>query len=164
MSDITGAEKVRPFAWRQEFAPRVLTCRTQEPCWGITERVIDGVRYQIVAVIREDDIAECWIPMPNLPGAREFDIFCGLEHSVAEARDWADSMREDTTWHDFLAEEAEKSTLFKRFREQVENDALIVRNRSTFGPGGKVQRNGFSHQNASKRERTQHKGIDLPSK
>lgn len=156
---IEGAERVQPFNWRPAFAPSVPTVVRSEPCWGLTERILNGQRFQIIAVNRGDKIAECWVPLPLIHGQREFDLFCAFEHSVGEARDWADEMREDKHWDNVLAEEAANSTLFKRFWQQVENDAAIVKNRSTFGPGGKIQRNGWHHKS---RDPQQFTGITLP--
>lgn len=130
---------------------------------GIAERVLNGQRYQIIAVIRGDEIAECWVPLPTVPGQREFDIFCGLEHSVGEARDWADEMRVDRHWEEFLAEESANSTLFERYQRQVENDVEILRNRTVFGAGRTaptIQRNGF---HPTRRDKQQFGGISLPA-
>ena len=161
MADIEGAERVQPTNWQPGMYPSVLVIRRQEPCWALRERVLNGQRYQIVTVIRNDEQAECWLPLPvetvSLP---EFDILAAGVHTVAEVLDWADSQRVDRHWENVLTERAETHDLIKEFLEQAENDAEIVRNRTVFGAGktgATISRNGWHHK---PREPRQFKGID----
>ena len=121
----------------------VETVARHEPCWSLEELNVRGRRYQIIVVNRADHLTACYRDFGTAL-TREFAWLCGFDHSVGEAMDWAEEQRDDDYWDKFLVEKEQTSTLVTDFREQAEKDVYIVKNRSTFGPGGKVQRNGYS--------------------
>ena len=47
-----------------------------------------------------------------------------------------------------LHEQTNESDIIARYWQLIEEDRQLVRNRSTFGPGGVIQRNGFSNESA----------------
>lgn len=132
----------------------VLTVELKEPpklserAWLIQE--VEGkargenVRIQTIAVIRDDKIGlytEVLGPALGVPG---FKIPLMLEHSVDEAYDLAAMTRENAWAKNIQGEVREKSTLVEDWIRQSEEDARILKNQSTFGLGGSVQRNGYS--------------------
>lgn len=69
-------------------------------------------------------------------------------HTVAECRDMADDGRNDDWAVRMLHEQTQQSTVIEDWRQIVENDLPLIRNASTFGPAGKVERNGYSRAGA----------------
>lgn len=70
------------------------------------------------------------------------------EHSVAELRAAAELTRDDDFGPQLLNEAVQSSRIIERYWELMEEDRQLVTNRSTYGPGGVVQRNGFSNEAA----------------
>ena len=74
------------------------------------------------------------------------------EHSVAELRFAADMTRDDDFGAQLLHEQVQSSRIIERYWELLEEDKQLVTNRSTFGPGGSIQRNGYSHAGARRQQ------------
>ncbi len=131
-----------------------------EPVYGVQEtygRALDGQdhRYQVLLMPRGNALYGFWT---DLGLASNFVMKRGgiespappyyqpvlMEHSVDECRYMADSGRMDDFAARLLEQQVSESTLFEDYRRLIEEDLAIVRNRSTFGPGGVKQRNGYS--------------------
>lgn len=67
-----------------------------------------------------------------------------MEHSVAECRYMAQAARADDFAAQLLQQRIDESDLFAKAAQVIEEDLYLVKNRSTFGRGGMVQRNGYS--------------------
>ena len=97
-------------------------------------------------MVRGDTIAE-WTQ--DFGPAEKFDRIQTLaipslgENTVAQLQGHADKAREDTYWANRADEMLASSTLIKDTIRQYEQRALLIANRSTFGPSGAHQRNGF---------------------
>lgn len=104
-----------------------------ERCWSIEELNVNGRRYQIIVVNRNDSLAACYrdfgAPHNDLGNAfpREFAWLCAFDHTVAEALDWAEEQREDDYWNGFLAEKESTSTLVTDFLTQQDQIAGYVK-------------------------------------
>ena len=82
-----------------------------------------------------------------------------MEHTVDECRDMADDFREDDFAAQLLHTQTNESDIIERYWQLIEEDRSIVINKSTFGPGGHIQRNSYSNAGASlQRERLAEKG------
>lgn len=66
------------------------------------------------------------------------------EHTVAELRFYAERDRGDDYGIQMLHEQTQTSTIIEDYWDLLAEDRQLVANRSTFGPGGVIQRNGFS--------------------
>ena len=131
--------------------PVTLAIHENERAWSIRERnlvrppAFQWRRWQIITVIRNDQLTEWWDdlgPSANFKGLG-FEMPSLGEYSVAELRDHATRLRNDTTWVGFAAEKQAESTLIKDFLDQVEEHWKVINNQSTYGPGGHKQRDGF---------------------
>lgn len=128
--------------------PVTVAIRQDEMAWELREFNKAGVgyrRYQVITVVRDDKLTEWW---DDLGPAAEFFgegfiIPSLFEHSVAELREMAEIAREDNGFEDFAAEQQAESTLISDYINQMEERWEVIYNRSTFGPGGQTQRNGF---------------------
>ena len=126
--------------------------RPDEPCHGLFEgpRQIPkvGERWiQAVYVVRDDAIAE-WTQ--DLGPAEDFARAQPLImpspdgcNTVGELQDLADKNRIDDYWAKRADEMLAESTLIEDVVRGIEQKARIIANRSTFGPAGNHQRNGF---------------------
>ena len=74
------------------------------------------------------------------------------EHTVGELRYAADMTRDDDFGAQLLHEQTKNSTIIEDYWALLEEDPRLVTNRSTFGPGGVVQRNGYSHSGARRQQ------------
>jgi len=74
------------------------------------------------------------------------------ELSVAELRFAADMTRDDDFGPQLLHEHTQESRIIKRYWELLEEDKQLVANRSTFGPGGATQRNGYTNAGARRQQ------------
>ncbi|MEE8457514.1 MAG: hypothetical protein V3S28_05650 [Acidimicrobiia bacterium] len=84
-----------------------------------------------------------------------------LEHTVAECLDMAEQGRNDGTAAQMLHEQTNESDIISRYWQVMEEDRRLVRNRSTFGPGGAIQRNGYSNEAARlQKERLEEAGVN----
>ncbi len=131
-----------------------------EPCWGLYEgsRRIPrkGDRWvQCLYVLRDDAIAEF---SEDIGPA---DLFERIQpmilpspdgcNTVAQLQEFAAKNREDTYWADRVDAMLAESTLIKDHLRQIDQHRELVANRSTFGPGGGHQRNGYPRQAARER-------------
>lgn len=127
-----------------------------EPCYGLYEGALmrnvgkgqDWRWCQVVRVIRGDEKAEyVWDMGPQEFFSRITPIMIPSfgENSVAQLQDLADRNREDTYWQTRAAEMQAENTLIPDMIRQVEQIHEVIRNRSSFGPAVKVQRDGYSH-------------------
>lgn len=137
-----------------------------EPAWGLLERnqlvpVGKGTelhRIQKVFVVRNDAIA-CHVkdlgPAANYKAPEFWHELAGV-HSVAEALELADCDRiHDDYWEKRQKEMSAESTLIQDAINWRETAHRVIHNRSSFGPGIAVQRNGFPLQEVlSNDERT----------
>lgn len=71
-----------------------------------------------------------------------------LQHTVGECIDMAEQGRNDDYAVKMLHEQTNESDIIARYWQVMEEDRQLVRNISTFGPGGAIQRNGFSNEGA----------------
>ena len=103
-------------------------------------------RYRIITVNRDDKLIAFKKDMgpAELFVTPEFRILGLWEYSVAELWEMADRNQENMYWVNKTVELQGESTLIKRVIEQAEANKLILENKSTFGPGIKVQRNVIS--------------------
>ena len=138
----------------------VMSVDTNERVYGTQESYAqshDGSthRYQVLLMPRGDVISGFWTdlgPATNfvMPVGDEFEQAPPyyqpilMEHSVAECLHMAEEGRMDSFAADLLRHQVSESTLFADYARLIENDLAIVRNRSTFGYGGKTQRSGYS--------------------
>lgn len=124
--------------------PVTAAINTNEKAMSLREENLHGRRYQIIVVVRNDELAEWWNDMGPAEKfkAGPLSIPSLFEHSVAELRDIATASRSDDTWQKEMAGIVAESTLIPDFLEQYEERFKIVRNQSTFGPGVSHQRNG----------------------
>lgn len=132
-----------------------------EKAWGIAEfNAIEPNghawhRYQRITVVRNDCEAR-WVedlgPADQYHDAG-FVIPSFFEMSVGELRDMALEMRESTRGAEKRREMSAESTLWQDFERQYDEDSKLLRNASTFGPGGVVQRNGYSRLTATENKR-----------
>ena len=132
-----------------------------EKAWGIAEFNAMGPgghafhRYQQIKVTRNDHEAR-WVEdlgPADQYGDAGFVIPSFFEHSVGELRDMALEMRESTRGQEKRREMAAESTLWEDFEREYEEDVKLLRNASTFGPGGSIQRNGYSRLTAMENKR-----------
>jgi len=127
-----------------------------EPCYGIWEgpemrMQPDGSNdwrwIQKVFVIRDDTISKY---ETDFGSADDYELVTPYlapssgENSVAALQYMAERNREDTYWQKRAQEQQAESTLIEDHIRQWEQIHEIIRNRSTFGKGGHVQRNGYS--------------------
>ena len=147
----------------------LMSVRTDDPVYAIQETYgmrKDGTgdnRYQALIMARGNSLSAFWT---DLGPAEDYRMTVGDEvklappyfqpilqaHTVDECRDMADVGRMDDFASRLLAQRVEESTLFAEYARIVEEDQYIVRNRSTFGYGGKTQRAGYSRVAAALRE------------
>lgn len=65
------------------------------------------------------------------------------DDTVAQLREFADKNREDRYWANRSREMMAESTLIEDHIRQIEQDRLTIKNRSVFGSGVVVERNGW---------------------
>lgn len=83
-----------------------------------------------------------------------------LEHTVGECLAMAEEGRDDDFAVKMLHEQTNESDIIDRYWQVMEEDRRLVRNRSTFGPGGMIQRNGYSNEGAKlQKARLDEKGV-----
>ena len=131
-----------------------------EPSWGLYEGPRNvprkGRRWvQAVYVLRDDAIAE------HLTDIGSADLFERIQpmilpspdgcNTVAQLQEFAEKNRHDEYWADRVDEMLSESTLVEDHLRQLEQHRAIVANRSTFGPSGGHQRNGYARQAARER-------------
>lgn len=123
----------------------------------------DDHRYQVLLMPRGNVIATFWW---DLGPAEDFLMVVDgesyrappyqqpilLEHKVAECRHMAEAGRMDDFSVQLLHSQVNESTLFEEYARLIEEDMYLVRNRSTFGPGGHIQRNGYSPTGARRQQ------------
>ena len=76
-----------------------------------------------------------------------------MEHTVDECLHMAAVSRMDTYAADLLAKNIAESNIFEEYARIIEEDLYIIKNRSTFGYGGKTQRTGYSRTAAALRKK-----------
>ena len=74
------------------------------------------------------------------------------EHTVAELRYAANMTRDDDFGTQLLHEQTQSSTIIEDYWNLLEEDPRLVKNQSTFGPGGVTVRNGYSHSGARRQQ------------
>lgn len=75
-----------------------------------------------------------------------------MEHTVAECRHMAEVSRMDDYALKLLHVQVNESDLFARYAQLIEEDMRLVKNRSTFGPHVRVERNGYSRAGARQQQ------------
>jgi hypothetical protein len=119
------------------------------------DRQREARRWQVLGVVRADQIVGFWM---DLGPATDFDTEIdgkpyrqplyfqpiSFAHNVGECFEMAEQGRHDENAPKQLHERTLSTDLWKRFRETTEQDMALVRNRSTFGPYQRIERNGFS--------------------
>ena|GEM_PF-3581882 len=135
------------------YLPVETVIHPDEKAWEITEldRVVPGLpgyrRIQSLYVIRGDEMA---VLERDLGDARsftapEFRCLSFMVHTAGELWDMADFNRDRDEWfRQRLREIDGESTLTADWLKFLEERYKRVRNQSQFGPGGAIQRNGFS--------------------
>lgn len=134
-----------------------------EPALWITELVTkvavpnqgeQWTRVQSIGVIRNGLPAE-WRKVlghwTEFHGRPEFRVPLAEAHTVGEAMDIAEALREPK--HERMEEVSEdwEDRAADEWGEQLDQSARLVRNRSTYGRQGFIQRNGWSHYAAKER-------------
>ena len=76
-----------------------------------------------------------------------------LQHTVGECREMSQNCRMDDFARKLLHEQVNESDLFAKYAQLIEQDMHLVRNRSTFGPHVRIERNGYSRLGAREQER-----------
>ncbi len=132
--------------------PVTIAVHEDEKAWALRELNLvrpptrQWHRWQIVTVIRNDELTEWWHdlgPMKRFT-APQIEIPGLLEHTVAEIRDIAEQYRlGDDYWTKRAEELAAESTIIPDLLNQREEQRRVIHNRSSFGPGVRTQRNGF---------------------
>ena len=135
--------------------PVTLAVHEDERAWSLREVNLarNGARrrWQIITVIRNDQLTEWWteLGLSETFTAPQIEMPGLLEHSVAELRTLAEEYRlGDDYWAKRQAEIAAESTVIPDMLNQLEERAKIIHNRSQFGPVVATQRNGFSWRTA----------------
>ena len=161
----TNATYIPPMRMLFPVSGVLMSVRSSDPVYAIQETYgmrEDGTgdnRYQALIMARGDSLSAFWTDlgpasdylMDGKPAPPYFQPIL-LAHTVDECRDMADAGRMDDFASKLLAQQVEESTLFAEYARIVEEDLYIVRNRSTFGYGGKTQRTGYSRVAAGLRE------------
>lgn len=124
-------------------------------------------RYRVLSMPRGNVLAAFWM---DLGSAKDFvveedgstyvtPVFNQpilLEHSVAECIHMAEQ-DSDNFAIKLLNEQVKTSDLLERYARQVEEDLYLVRNRSSFGPYQRTERNYFSREGArAQQEKLKH--------
>lgn len=136
------------------FVPITETVHPDEKAWRLKEinlirpvgKACEWHRIQFAWVARNGVVYE-W--SRDLGPSEDFtapglDIPSLWEHTVGQLWDIAENARLGTDyWQRWVAEQEHESTLIPDWINQVEERSKILRNQSTFGPGGHKQRNGF---------------------
>jgi len=138
-----------------------------EPVYAVQEGYGQGDgerhRFQVMLIPRGNVLASFWT---DLGPASDFDMnvegtvyqappyhqIVLAEHSVAECRYMAEQGRMDDFAIRMLHEQVNESRLFEEYARLIEEDMALVRNRSTFGPGGQITRNGYSPAGARRQQ------------
>lgn len=106
---------------------------------------------QKVFVIRGDAIAK-WEtdigPVGDYGRIQPIIIPSFGENTVAQLQDLAVKNRQDTYWDDRSEALLSESTLIEDHLRQLDQHREVIANRSTFGPSGGHQRNGYSRKAA----------------
>ena len=117
-----------------------------EPCHGLFEGPENGRWVQKVFVVRGDTIAKYQIdlgPEEDFASVTPIVIPGFGDDSVAALQYFAEKNRTDDYWAKRAEEMLAGSTLIADHVRQAEIDHAVIRNRSVFGPGYAVQRNGY---------------------
>ena len=112
-------------------------------------------RYRILYVVRNDNLAEYREDMGLASdfNAPPFRILGGVtegskvyfEHTVGELLDMADYLRDEgPKFRQRLRDKEAESTMVQDAIDQYEERSQIIANRSSYGPTGHTQRDGFS--------------------
>lgn len=127
-----------------------------EPCYGGFEGPMmlsfpDGSQdwrwCQVIRVIRGDEKAEY---LKDMGDSDDFELVTPImipsfgENTVGQILDKLERNREDTYWQTRAKEMQAESTLIEDHIRQWEQIHEVIQNRSVFGPGGHLQRNGYS--------------------
>lgn len=113
-------------------------------------------RFQIITVNRDDVLTEWWHDLGPMSAFNrpQIEIPSLWEHSVAELREMADTMRlEESRWKNRAAELAAESSLIPDMLNQFEEGKKIMANQSVFGPAVTHQRNGLDRRAFNERIR-----------
>ena len=120
-----------------------------EPCYSLQEGPRNGRWVQRVYVVRGDAIAE-WSkdygPVANFKDATEVIYPSFGENSVGQLQELAERDRHSDKWARRRREMQAESTLISDILRQEEMLLEVRRNRSHFGSGTSVQRNGFPNE------------------
>ncbi len=126
-----------------------------EPCYGgyggpLMRQVGKGQDWrwcEVVRVIRGDEKAEYLLdlgPAELYEHVPPHMIPSFGENKVGKVMEMLERHRFDTHWVNRSEEMLAESTLIADAIRQNEQMHEIIRNRSSFGPGGHIQRNGYS--------------------
>ena len=109
-------------------------------------------RYQIIQVNRGDHLVNHYTDLGDSAlFSGPFELPSLWEHSVAELRDMADTMRWRDEWtKDLITNLEGESTLLKDTAHWLEERQQIKATRSHFGPGYSRQRNVYRRNHANK--------------
>lgn len=101
-------------------------------------------RAQVIYVNRGDKLARWARDLgPMAAEVEELDIPSLWVHSVAQLQDMAETLRHDDYWSRFMDEEMADTSLIVDALDQYHERRRLIRNQSTYGPGGHKQRIGF---------------------
>lgn len=117
-----------------------------EPCHGLQEFPKDGKWVQRTFVIRDGQMA-CFErvigPASDYERVQPLLMPSFGENSVAEMHYWGEKNRHDTYWADRSDEMLAESTLIRDHINQLEETAMVRRNKSVLGPHQSTQRIGY---------------------
>ncbi len=123
-------------------------------------------RWLVMAVVRSDELAAFWVdlgPATDFEQEIEGHIYrqppyqqpIAFAHNVGECLEMAVEGRNHEHAVKRLHEQTMSSDLRDRYRRHIEQDMELIKNRSSFGPYARVERNGFSR--TAQKERAERK-------
>ena len=123
--------------------------------YGMNKAGTGDHRYQILFMPMGDTISAFWTDLGPASNFKmkvddsEYQVppyfqLVLMEHTVAECQHMAESGRHDEFAVQLLHTQVNESDIFDKYQRVIEEDRYIVKNRSTFGVGGKTQRAGYS--------------------
>jgi hypothetical protein len=130
-----------------------------EPCHGLQEFPKNGKWVQRTFVIRDGQMA-CFQrvigPADDYRRVQPLVMPSFGENTVAEMQYWGEKNRHDTYWADRSDQMLKESTLIRDHINQIEEMAMVRRNRSVLGPHQSTQRIGYPREATQRRFKEKH--------
>lgn len=112
-------------------------------------------RYLVMAVVRQDALSGFWTDLglrTDYDSEHEGETYHQpeyqqpilLEHNVGECLEMAEQGRNEEFATKRLHEQVMSTDMRARYQQVVEQDMNLIKNRSSFGPYVRIERNGYS--------------------